>query len=215
MKKGKKFYSYMEYIIGLAPIIFCLVIFAVIILWLIIRNVDFRFETGKERAGRKGERIATQLIQEVLDDSDILLTNIHLSFDGSETELDNVVINSRGVFIVEVKNYSGILAGKADDYKWLKSKYTDAGNFYQMEVKNPIKQVKRQVYILSSVLKEHRIRVWVEGYAFLLQQNSPVDDEHILRTQRDIHEAIHLKTNNKLSKETQKKIVDILARYDH
>lgn len=196
----------MELMIVIAVIIICFVFFG-LILW----KADIHIESEQKKAGRRGERIATQVIQEVLNDRDVLLTNIHLSYDGSETELDNVVINNRGVFIIEVKNYNGVLAGGVDDYKWLKSKHTDGGNFYQTEVKNPIKQVKRQIYILSSVLRENGIRVWVEGYAILLERNSPVEDEHILWSQRDIHEAIHVKSNNKLSNDTKRKIVDLLA----
>ena len=35
-----------------------------------------------------------------------MLTNIKISFEEREAELDNVVINNRGVFIIEVKNYN-------------------------------------------------------------------------------------------------------------
>ena len=196
----------MEYMIVISVIIICLIFFG-LILW----KADIHIESEQKRAGRRGERIATQVIQEVLNERDILLTNIHLSYDGSETELDNVIINNRGVFIIEVKNYNGVLSGEADDYKWLKSKYTDSGNFYQKEVKNPIRQVKRQVYILSGYLRDHGIKVWVEGNAFLLERNSPVKDDCILESSRDIHEAIHAKTNNKLTDETKRRIVDLLT----
>ncbi len=167
-------------------------------------------ESEARRAGRRGEHFASRLISEVLDDRDILLTNVKLSFDGKPTELDNVIINNRGVFIIEVKNYSGMLVGEEDDFEWVKNKVTDAGNIYQKTVKNPIPQVKRQIYILSGRLKQRKLDVWVEGYVFFVERNSPVQNDFILETRADIHRVIHHGTNNNLSNAEKKRIVDAL-----
>ena len=167
-------------------------------------------ESEVRRAGRRGEHFASRLISEVLDDRDILLTNVKLSFDGKPTELDNVIINNRGVFIIEVKNYSGMLIGEEDDFEWVKNKVTDAGNIYQKTVKNPIPQVKRQIYILSGRLKQRKINVWVEGYVFFVERNSPVRSDYVLDTRRDIDRVIHHGTDNNLSNAEKKRIVDAL-----
>lgn len=58
-----------------------------------------------------------------------------------------MVINRYGVFIIEVKNYKGELVGNGDDYEWKKYKTTGAGNTYEKTVKNPIRQVKRQIHM--------------------------------------------------------------------
>ncbi len=167
-------------------------------------------ESEVRRAGRRGEHFASRLISEVLDDRDVLLTNVKLSYDGKPTELDNVIINNRGVFIIEVKNYSGMLIGEEDDFEWVKNKVTDAGNIYQKTVKNPIPQVKRQIYILSGRLKQRKIGVWVEGYVFFVERNSPVRSDYVLDTRRDIDRVIHHGTNNNLSNADKKRIVDAL-----
>ncbi len=167
-------------------------------------------ESEVRRAGRRGEHFASRLIAEVLDDRDVLLTNVKLSYDGKRTELDNVIINNRGVFIIEVKNYSGMLVGEEDDFEWVKNKVTDAGNVYQKTVKNPIPQVKRQIYILSGRLKQRKIGVWVEGYVFFVERNSPVRSDYVLDTRRDIDQAIHHGTDNNLSNAEKKRIVDAL-----
>lgn len=167
-------------------------------------------ESEVRRAGRRGEHFASRLISEVLDDRDVLLTNVKLSYDGKPTELDNVIINNRGVFIIEVKNYSGMLIGEEDDFEWVKNKVTDAGNIYQKTVKNPIPQVKRQIYILSGRLKQRKISVWVEGYVFFVERNSPVRSDYVLDTRRDIDRVIHHGTDNNLSNADKKRIVDAL-----
>ena len=157
------------------------------------------------------EQFVSQIIREILNEKDVLLTNVKVSFEGKNTELDNVIINNRGVFIIEVKNYSGILIGDEDDFEWIKNKYTEAGNFYQKSVKNPIKQIKRQVYILSGYLKAHGFDVWIEGYVFFVEGNSPINSKYILNTQKDINTVIHFGINNKLKKVDKEKIVEFIS----
>ncbi|MBQ1607746.1 MAG: NERD domain-containing protein, partial [Lachnospiraceae bacterium] len=97
-----------------------------------------------------------------------------------------------------------------DDFEWVKNKVTDAGNIYQKTVKNPIPQVKRQIYILSGRLKQRKINVWVEGYVFFVERNSPVRSDYVLDTRRDIDRVIHHGTDNNLSNAEKKRIVDAL-----
>lgn len=197
----------MKYIIGISFII----IFFILLVKLIFKIDITLFESGEERAGRYGEQFVSQIIREILNEKDVLLTNVKVSFEGKNTELDNVIINNRGVFIIEVKNYSGILIGDEDDFEWIKNKYTEAGNFYQKSVKNPIKQIKRQVYILSGYLKAHEFDVWIEGYVFLVEGNSPVNSKYILNTQKDIDTVIHFGINNKLKKVDKERIVEFIS----
>nr|MCR4695894.1 NERD domain-containing protein [Lachnospiraceae bacterium] len=178
-------------IITLSVILILLLSFAL----LFSRSKSKFLETAEKRAGRLGERFATQIISEILLPDDELFTNVKVSFDGNQTELDNIIINSRGVFIIEVKNYSGVLIGDEDDFEWIKNKYTPGGNFYQKTVKNPIKQVNRQIYILSRFLKNYGINVWIEGYAFFVENNSPVKNEQVLQSQEDIDYVLHQGTN--------------------
>ncbi len=201
----------MIYII-IAVAVVAIIVLAVI-LGVVLSKGDFGdlFESGKKRAGRQGEQFAAQLIRGILNEKDVLLNNVCISFGDKPAELDNVIINNRGVFVIEVKNYSGTLYGNEDDYEWMKTKRTDAGNIYQKSVKNPIPQVKRQVYILSSFLKQYGINVWVEGYAFLVGRNSPVRSKYVLDSINGINDAIHLGTNNNLTKSQKDRIVELLS----
>ena len=168
-------------------------------------------ESPEKRAGRLGERYARNIIQEILEEDDILLSNVQITADEKFTELDNVIINSNGVFIIEVKNYSGELFGEEEDQEWIKNTISGAGNVYQKVVKNPIKQVKRQIYILSRLLKENDIDVWIEGYVFFVEMNSPVVSSYVLRTQKDIDNAIHHGINNDLSYIAQEQLEQLLT----
>lgn len=156
------------------------------------------YESPRVRAGKQGEKAAIEIIKQVLQEDDILLTNVCVKYREKTTELDNVILNRRGVFIIEVKNYSGELVGKEDDYEWTKYKVSKGGNIYEKQVRNPIKQVRRQVYILARFLKCCGINVWVDGYVLLLNNNSPVHSNMILKSYREIDQALHKQSHNSL-----------------
>ena len=184
-----------------------IVIILIIVTWL---NVDLA-QSEQKRAGIRGEKFTIKLIRETMRNEDILLCNVRISFEGKKTEIDNVILNKRGIYIIEVKNYVGTITGGLNDYEWSKTKTTASGNKYTSVVKNPINQVRRQVYLLANYLKANGINIWIEGYAFLVEGNSPIQSAYILHDQKDIDAAIHLRTNNKLSSKTREKIIELLS----
>ena len=171
------------------------------------------FTPGYKRAGIRGEAVAVRAIESVFREGDRLLTNISIEYEGKRTELDTVVVNKYGVFIIEVKNYQGRIVGNEDDYEWLKYKTTDAGNTYSKTVKNPIRQVKRQVYILAHYLENCGARVWVRGYAILLHGNSPVESDYVLTSLDGINLAIHFAERKMLDAATVDRITQLLSNY--
>ena len=191
-----------------------LAIIAIIIIIIILRkDIDLSdiFESPKKRAGKKGEVFATNVIKNVLKEDDLLFTNVEISYDGKPAELDNVILNKNGIFIIEVKNYSGRLVGSEDDYQWQKFHTTRGGNTYEKAVKNPIKQVKRQVYILANYLDYYGTRVWVNGYALLINRNNPIESEYLLCNTNDIDKAIHTTGRNRLNAKTIEAMSKLLS----
>lgn len=76
-----------------------------------------------------------------------LFQNIYLGHGEHTNELDFVSITSRGIFVVEVKNWSGQIQGTLDDEKWIQHNSFDAK--YR---RNPIKQNRNHTNKLKSVL---------------------------------------------------------------
>ncbi len=153
---------------------------------------------------------ATEIIKKCLNEEDKLFTNIAVFYDGKETELDNVIVNKYGVFIIEVKNYSGRLVGHEEDFEWTKYHTSESGITYPKTVKNPIKQVKRQIYILARHLEENGAKVWVNGYTLLLNNNSPVKSDYVLKSTKEIYSALHTADKSYLSAALIKKIIKII-----
>ena len=185
----------------------------IIIIVAIAISVDFStvtIESESKRAGRRGEVVATNAIKGVLRDGDLLFTNVEISYDDRPAELDNVIVNQYGVFIIEVKNYKGRLYGTEDDYEWKKYKDDGYGNTFEKNVKNPIKQVKRQIYILAKYHDYYGSRVWVDRYVLLIHGNSPVQSGYVLSSIQDIDRAIHTLGRNCLSKQQTEAISNLL-----
>lgn len=172
---------------------------------------EWVFTPEYKRVGIRGEEAAVRAVESVLREGDRLFTNVKIEYEGKPAELDIVVVNRYGVFIIEVKNYTGYIVGGEDDYEWQKFKTTDAGNTYERTVKNPIKQVKRQIYILAHYLEYYGPRVWVKGYAILLHDNSPVESSYLLDSIASIDRAIHSRDRTILNMDTIEKISNLLS----
>lgn len=194
------------------------------VIWAVIQNrsngkskrkelgtLQWIFTPEYKRAGVRGEQSAATAISTILRDGDHLFTNVPIKYDGKPAELDIVIVNTCGVFIFEVKNFSGYIVGGEDDYEWRKYKTTFAGNTYEKTVKNPIKQVRRQIYLLAHYLDYYGLGVWVKGYAILLQGNSPVTSEYVLTSLDDVDRAIHKTDRKGLNAETVKKIAELFS----
>ena len=65
------------------------------------------------------------------------------------TQIDHIVINTNGVFVIETKNYSGRIYGQESQQEWTQVlKYGKVKN----KIYNPIKQNKTHVYNVSQVI---------------------------------------------------------------
>lgn len=167
-------------------------------------------EGPQRMAGRAGERIVTNMIRSVLREGDLLFTNVSFSYEGREAELDDVVVNRFGVFIIEAKYYSGTMYGSEDDPVWSKVHISRGGRMYEKAVNNPIRQVKREIYLLAKHLDYYGVSVWVDGYAVIVGAESQVDSPFILNNEGDIDRAIHTPGKKQLNREAVKAVKNLL-----
>lgn len=186
------------------------IIFFVIILFIILLLSLSNGEDQKRIAGKEGELQAKKILNHYLNENDLLLNNVNISIHGRNTELDYVVINNNGVFIFEVKNFSGKLVGNEDDQYWNKYKISRGNKEYIKEIRNPIKQLKREIYLLKEYLKYYGVDLWIEGYVLFVNMNSPVESEYTINDQSEIDDILHLRRNQVLTKNQIEKIISIL-----
>mgnify|MGYP002528939520 FL=1 len=186
------------------------IIFFVIILFIILLLSLSNGEDQKRIAGKEGELQAKKILNHYLNENDLLLNNVNISIHGRNTELDYVVINNNGVFIFEVKNFSGKLVGNEDDQYWNKYKISSGNKEYIKEIRNPIKQLKREIYLLKEYLKYYGVDLWIEGYVLFVNMNSPVESEYTVNDKSEIDDILHLRRNQVLTKNQIEKIISIL-----
>lgn len=186
------------------------IIFFVIILFIFLLLSLSNGEDQKRIAGKEGELQAKKILNHYLNENDLLLNNLNISIHGRNTELDYVVINNNGVFIFEVKNFSGKLVGNEDDQYWNKYKISSGNKEYIKEIRNPIKQLKREIYLLKEYLKYYGVDLWIEGYVLFVNMNSPVESEYTVNDKSEIDDILHLRRNQVLTKNQIEKIISIL-----
>lgn len=186
------------------------IIFFVVILFISLFLSLSNGEDQKRIAGKEGELQAKKILNHYLNENDLLLNNVNISIYGRNTELDYVVINNNGVFIFEVKNFSGKLVGNEDDQYWNKYKISRGNKEYIKEIRNPIKQLKREIYLLKEYLKYYGVDLWIEGYVLFVNMNSPVESEYTVNDKSEIDDILHLRRNQVLTKNQIEKIMSIL-----
>ena len=186
------------------------IIFFVIILFIFLLLSLSNGEDQKRIAGKEGELQAKKILNHYLNENDLLLNNVNISIHGRNTELDYVVINNNGIFIFEVKNFSGKLVGNEDDQYWNKYKISRGNKEYIKEIRNPIKQLKREIYLLKEYLKYYGVDLWIEGYVLFVNMNSPVESEYTVNDKNEIDDILHLRRNQVLTKNQIEKIISIL-----
>ena len=163
------------------------------------------------RAGEEGEYLAASAIKSILFKDDWHTCNFEFSVDGREAECDILVVNTNGIFIFEVKNFSGSLFGYETDDTWEKVKESDGGNLYSKEIKNPIKQVRRQRWLLKKLLGSYGIYNFrIDGYVLLVNANPHDESEYILTDLSEVERIIHTPGDHPLNKSKKDAVISAI-----
>jgi len=151
----------------------------------------------KKEVGKNAKEIVTNILGEEMDEEDIGYYDVEIEYDGRTVTFDDVVVNRYGVFIIDGRNYKGTLYGSESDEIWIKK--IDPKSRDGEEIRNPITQIKRKVEIMTDFLIDNGFSVWVDGYVFLANKNSPVESQYVLWDRQDIEYAIHPESKYQLS----------------
>lgn len=73
--------------------------------------------------------------------------DVYLNNNGHTTQIDHVIISPYGIFVIETKNYTGMILGTTDAEYWTKVMYKNKYKFY-----NPIKQNRGHIISLKRLL---------------------------------------------------------------
>jgi len=80
-----------------------------------------------------------------------IITNLYLpKVKGGITEVDLVLINSKGIFVIESKNYSGRIYGSIDSKNWMQI----LGNNKRNRFYSPVLQNRTHINSIKNILKD-------------------------------------------------------------
>lgn len=102
----------------------------------------------------------------------VCLRNLYVPMrNGKTTEIDVVYITSKGIFVIESKNYSGYIFGNENQKYWTSTLYAGRGAFGRSKVEkhkfyNPIWQNRTHMNALRNYLGN------VEMYSFVVFGNN-------------------------------------------
>jgi hypothetical protein len=131
-------------------------------------------------SGERGERVLKRIARQ-LKGNYTVFANVPIRYKNNRSEIDLLIISERGILAIEVKNHSGAIIGADNSEFWIHRKFYRKGKITETEMKNPLKQVKRQREILKNILRSNGHDVWIDSVLFF--SGSPALK---LRTKSDI-----------------------------
>ncbi len=147
------------------------IVLLVIAVILFVAFLIARKKLGILSSGVRGEEQTLAILKKLPKDFTII-TNPVIYNRGVALELDFVVIGKNGVFIVETKNYRGIISGKTSKPTWKQVKHGRNDKVYEKEVNNPVKQAYRQEKRMLEMFKDFDITADVYPIVYFVDSHS-------------------------------------------
>lgn len=135
-----------------------------------------------------------------------ILYNLVLGTD-KKTQIDHILINSKGVFVIETKNYAGLIKGTETDFYWKQYIQGEEKEFY-----NPIKQNEYHINMLKERLKSIDIP-YHSIIAFSKKAKLAVISKTKVIYINDLSETIQNTKSTYVSDDLQASVYEILRHY--
>lgn len=120
-------------------------------LMLLVFIIVMRWKSGRAaRKGKRGERIVSKELRRLKQRDTIILNNVLLpASNGRTSQIDHIVISTRGIFVIETKSLAGRITGSEHAQYWTQHLSTQSRQLY-----NPILQNKGHIRVLSRILPD-------------------------------------------------------------
>ena len=127
-----------------------------------------------ETRGKRGENKVKWIIGETIENEQYVINDLIVSNNGQTSPIDHVVINPRGVFVIETKNYSGEIYGNENQREWTQVLvYGKVKN----KLYNPLKQNATHVYNVRKIIGNlpiHSLVVFVQNNTQFINANNVI-----------------------------------------
>ena len=190
------------------------IITAALVALYMCRQSTLKNQLGKVTAGLAGEDKVLRILAK-LPNTYSVFPDVRVVMGRKESQLDMIVVGPSGVYVVEVKNYAGVIEGDAANQQLRQIKHrTGEITFY-----NPVKQVTTHAYRLHDFLRYHQMDIWVQGAVYFANESGKVNVANSTNTpifSAYTNESKHLisyieeRQGQELSKRKQKAIEKLL-----
>ncbi len=138
---------------------------AIIVLAVIIIAAASYLRTPSGK-GRLGEARVRWIIGKTKQGTRYVINDYMFICDGKSVQIDHIVINKNGVYIIETKNYSGRVYGSDEQRHWLQ---VLAFGKVKNKLYSPVKQNAAHIYKLGKVLP---LDVYLTSIVVFVQNNT-------------------------------------------
>lgn len=148
--------------------------FLIIIIPIILIIVFVIYLKRPETRGKRGEKKVKRVIGKTIENEQYVINDLIVINDNKTSQIDHIVINSRGIFVIETKNYSGEIYGSENQREW--TQVLAYGNI-KNKLYNPLKQNATHVYNVKRIvgnLPVHSLIVFVQNNTYHIGANNVI-----------------------------------------
>lgn len=103
------------------------------------------------KKGEEGERKVADLLESSKGFHRLINNLVLTGENGVSHQIDHILINSNGVFVIETKNYYGEITGQEDDSFWTRSFFVRRQK-KSVKFHNPLKQNQSHLRIIKKII---------------------------------------------------------------
>lgn len=185
------------------------VLLAIFFLWQCLSNIK---SSALERKGIEGEKKLKKVLRSIRSGGRIL-SNLYIFNRDSSTEIDVVYIHKTGIYVLENKNFQGVVIGEESDFYWIYDNGRNKHRFY-----NPVKQNAKHVYEIKSYLKKigfKNVPIWpvvvFSDSADILMRKRRGKNFYVCK-QEDLHQYIKNNEKKMYGKCLNKEAIDFIYK---
>ena len=164
----------------------CGVALAAVAVWCVVW-----WKRGKaRRSGKRGEKIVAKELARLRKKDFIVLNDLMLpTANGKTSQIDHVVVSTRGIFVIETKNHAGRITGSEQAQYWQQHLSSQSRGFYNpiLQNRSHLRAVRRHLPKMDSELFSTMV-VFTEAWRLdikaddIIIERSLLPDRHLKRT---------------------------------
>lgn len=132
-----------------------IVIAVIVVLFVLILALSALFFRRTKTRGEMGEDAVKRVIGKTKENKRYVINDLILQHGDMTSQIDHVVVNPRGIFVIETKNYSGKIFGTTGQREWTQIL---ADGRTQNKFYNPVKQNATHVYAVKEIVGKLPVR---------------------------------------------------------